>query len=134
MTEVTFDKRTFLATLEAFQKQFTLASTDALLETTSADRFMLEVKRSDNQDVRAFGPCEVKGEMVHISFDFKEVEQAVISAHEGIEAAKVTLIVGDGIWVKEPEAFESAPVPLPAPSAPAASANKSRLGSITLGN
>lgn len=134
MTEVTFDKRSFLATLEALQKQFDLASNELLLETesagedASATRFMLEAKRKDGQDVRAFGPCSVKGEMVSIKCDLKEVEQAVILAHEGIEAEKVTFIIGDGIWVKEPEAFESAPTN----SIPVASAEKSRLGSITL--
>ncbi len=129
MTEVTFDKRTFLATLEALQKQFDLASNELLLETQPDSRFMLEAKRKDGQDVRAFGPCQVKGEMVSIKCDIKEIEQAVILAHEGIETEKVTFIIGDGIWVKEPEAFESAPVP----SVPVLSANKSRLGSISLG-
>jgi hypothetical protein len=133
MTEVTFDKHSFLATLEALQKQFDLASNELLLETTDGEHFMLEAKRKDGNDVRAFGPCQVKGEMVSIKCDMKEIEQAVILAHEGLEAVKVTFIIGDGIWVKEPEAFESAPVPpAPAPSAPVASAPKSRLGSIQL--
>jgi len=129
MTEVTFDKRTFLATLEALQMQFELTSNELLLETQPDGRFMLEAKRKDGQDVRAFGSCQTKGEMVNIKFDLKEIEQAVILAHEGIEAEKVTFIIGDGIWVKEPEAFETAPVATSA----IGSANPTRFGSITIG-
>jgi hypothetical protein len=103
MTEVTFNKKAFLETLEVLQKQFTLASNDLMLETEEGgERFILEVKRSDGQEVRAFGPCQVKGEPVKVNFDLTEVESAVKSAHEGANSDSVTLLIGNGLWVKDP--------------------------------
>ena len=103
MTEVTFNKKAFLGTLEALQTQFTLASHELTLETEpNGQRFILGGKRSDGQEVKAFGPCEVKGQPVHVTFDLKDVELAVISAHEGHSAETVTLLIADGLWVKDP--------------------------------
>jgi hypothetical protein len=103
MTEITFNKKAFLETLTALETQFKLSSNDLLLETEeNGQRFVLEAKRSDGPEVRAFGPCQVKGEPVKVNFDLKEVENAVRSAHEGADSDSVTLLIGDGLWVKDP--------------------------------
>lgn len=103
MTEVTFNKKAFLGTLEALRQQFTLASNELTLETeASGERFILEAKRSDGAEVKAFGPCEVHGEPVRVNFDLTDVENAVLSAHEGDTSESVTLIIGEGLWVKDP--------------------------------
>src|SRR5579871_3012804 len=103
MTEVTFNKGAFLKMLEALRTQFNLASNEITLETEEGgDRFSVEAVRADGPQVKAFGPCTAKGSPVRVSFDLKDVEAAIISAHEGADAGEVTLIVGDGLWVKDP--------------------------------
>jgi hypothetical protein len=103
MTEVTFNKKAFMATLDALQQQFTLASNELTLETEpNGERFILGAKRSDGNEVKAFGPCQVKGAPVHVNFDLKDIELAVLSAHQGAESEDVTFIIGDGLWVKDP--------------------------------
>ena len=103
MTEVTLSKRGLLGTFEALQTQMTLATNELTLETEpNGERFILSGKRSDGNDVKAFGPCKVKGEPVHVNFDLKDVELAVLSAHQGTESEDVTLIIGEGLWVKDP--------------------------------
>jgi hypothetical protein len=103
MTEVSFNKKAFLATLEALQNQFTLATNDLTLETEpNGERFMLGGVRTDGNEVKAFGPCQVHGEPVHVNFDLKDIESAILSAHEGQDSETVTFIIGDGLWVKDP--------------------------------
>ena len=103
MTEITFHRKTLLATLDAILTQFDLASSDLILETEpSGDRFILVAKRKDLQDVRAFGPCQVKGNPVSVEFDINDLQTAIVDAHQTDEAENVTLLVGDGLWVKDP--------------------------------
>jgi len=110
MTEVTFDKKTFLATLDALQTQFKLMTPTIQLQTElGGTRFQLHAKRmsdhpdrDDMQPVSAFGPCQVKGEPVSVEFDIKDLHAAILDAHQSHEAEKVTLLVGEGVWVKDP--------------------------------
>ncbi|GEM_PF-3115159 len=103
MTEITFHKKSFLATIEAFKTQFNVVDTTLQLETeANGERFSLLAKRSTGQNVQAFGPCEVKGEPVSIQCDMLDLEQAIVSAHERLNEEKITLLVGDGLWVKDP--------------------------------
>ena len=111
MTEVIFDKKTFLATLDALQTQFTLLTPIVQLVTEpSGDRFQLHARRDDStpisegagQEVAAFGPCQVKGEPVSVEFDIKDLHSAILDAHKEHDAEKVTLLVANGVWVKDP--------------------------------
>jgi hypothetical protein len=103
MTEVSFERKSFLGMLDALRTQFELSSPTVVLETEpSGERFSLSARREDNAEVKAFGPCVVKGEPVRVEFDIADLQQAVLDAHDGIESDNVTLLVGDGIWVKDP--------------------------------
>ena len=103
MTELTFNKNAFLATLEAMLTKFELESNSFTLESEpSGERFILAAKRKDGNDVRAFGPCEVKGEPVSIIFDSVDLQRSIEETHRNVNSEKLTLIVGDGLWVKEP--------------------------------
>ena len=102
MTEVTFHKKTFLATLDALQMQFDLVGPELVLETEpSGERFIMAAKRKDLTDVRAFGPCEVRGEPISVEFNIDDLRAAILDAHQTDEAEKLTLLVGNGIWVKD---------------------------------
>ena len=103
MTEITFDKKSFLKTLDAFLTQFQLRSTTARLETQPAgDRFQLSAVRTNDETVVAFGPCKTHGEMVAIDFDLRDLQGAILEAHAPHAAESVTLIVGEGLFVKDP--------------------------------
>ena|SRR5436309_15797482 len=103
MTEITFNKNAFLATLEAMLTKFELASNSFTLESpASGDQFILTAIRKDGPEVKAFGPCEVRGEPISIRFDGPELQESIAKTHKGSNAENVTLIVGDGLWVKEP--------------------------------
>ncbi len=103
MTEITLFKKSFLATLEALRTQFNVIDPTLVLETEpTGDRFSLLAKRSDGQNVQAFGPCEVSGAPVSIQCDMVQLQDAIVAAHENLDEEKVTLLVGDGIWVKDP--------------------------------
>jgi hypothetical protein len=103
MTEITFNKNAFLATLEAMLTNFELESNSFTLESEpSGDRFILAAKRKDGNDVRAFGPCEVKGDPISVIFDSVALQHSIEETFRTANAEKMTLIVGDGLWVKEP--------------------------------
>ena len=103
MTELTFNKNAFLTTLDAFQTKFELESNNFTLESeASGDRFILSAKRKDGNDVRAFGPCQVKGEPVSVVFDVTDLQRSIQETHKDANVENVTLIVGEGLWVKEP--------------------------------
>jgi hypothetical protein len=100
MTEVTFNRKTFISTLDAFKTRFELASSIAVLETEpSGERFILSAKRTNGIDVRAFGPCSVKGEPLNVEFDLSDLEKAITDATATSD--NLTLLIGDGLWVKE---------------------------------
>ena len=103
MTEVTFHKKSFLETFDALRKQFN-AVPEIVLETdSSGNRFTLRAKGGTDQIVQAFGPCESVGPAFSVQCNMTELEAAIIDAHADSDAEKVTLIVGDGVWVKDPE-------------------------------
>jgi hypothetical protein len=103
MTEVTFNKKAFLETLHVLQTQFNLVTPAVQLATEpSGERFSLTAKRDDDQNVGAFGPCEVKGDPISVEFDIKDLEAAIIDAHGASDVEKVTLLVANGVWVKDP--------------------------------
>lgn len=100
MTEIQLNKNVFLRTLQALRGQFELATTAIVLETDETGKqFILTAKRENAPDVRAFGPCTVKGEPLNVEFDLVELEAAINSA--SIEGDEMTLLIGDGLWVKE---------------------------------
>ena len=129
MTEITLPKKSFLATLDAFQTQFQLASPTILLETEPAgDRFMMVAQRVANPvlpqaakpgpssapnlgpalapaetiEVRAFGPCQTAGEPVSVEFDISQLQGAINQAYKSSQADSITLVVSDGVSVKTP--------------------------------
>ena len=103
MTELTFNKNAFLTTLETFQTKFELENNSFTLESEpSGDRFILSAKRKDGNDVRAFGPCQVKGEQVAVIFDANELQRSIAEVHGNSNTPNVTLIVGETLSVKEP--------------------------------
>jgi hypothetical protein len=103
MTELTFNKNAFLETIEAILTKFELESNSFTLESEpSGDKFILTAKRKDGTDVKAFGGCTVKGEPVSVMFDATELQRSIQETLQNSTAENVTLIVGDGIWVKEP--------------------------------
>ena len=103
MTELTFNKNAFLATIDAMLTKFELENNSFSLESEpSGERFILVARRKDGNEVKAFGPCEVKGPPVSVMFDAPELQQSIEDAHRASNSEKVTLIVGDGLWVKEP--------------------------------
>jgi hypothetical protein len=100
MTEITFNRKSFIETLDVFQSQFELASPAVVLETEpSGDRFILTAKRKDAPEVKAFGPCSVKGEPLNVEFDIQDLRRAVAEA--STTGDDLTLLIGDGLWVKE---------------------------------
>lgn len=108
MTEVTLNKQAFLKTLEVIKTQFELASPSLTIETEpDGKRFALTVKRNNAPEVRAFGPCVVKGEPVSIVCDISDLESAIVNAYENANEEDLTLLIGDGIWVKDPHSEEA---------------------------
>jgi hypothetical protein len=106
MTEVTFHKKSFLDTFEALRKQFN-ATPDIVIETdVSGSRFTLRAMGGTDQIVQAFGPCESIGPAISVQCNMTDLEQAIIDAHSDSDVEMVTLIVGDGVWVKDPEPSE----------------------------
>ena len=103
MTEVSFHKKSFLDAFDALRKQFN-AVPDIVLETdASGNRFTLRAKGGTDQIVQAFGPCESIGPAISVQCNMTDLEQAIIEAHSDSYADSVTLIFGDGVWVKDPE-------------------------------
>ncbi len=103
MTEVTLNKQSFLTTLETIKTKFELAGPSLVLETEAdGTRFALTAKRRDAPDVRAFGPCQVNGSPVSIACDISELEAAIMNAHSDAKEESLTLLIGEGIWVKDP--------------------------------
>src|SRR5665213_3394232 len=103
MTEVTLNKRSFLTTLDTIKTRFELAWPSLVLETEpDGTRFSLTAKRANAADVRAFGPCEVKGSPISIACDISDLESAILNAHQDLNEENLTLLIGDGIWVKDP--------------------------------
>lgn len=115
MTEVTLNKRSFVATLEAIKTHFEFVSHSLTIETEpDGARFALTAKQAsptmlgtNAPDVRAFGPCEVKGDPVSIVCDISDLESAIINAYKDAIEENLTLLIGDGIWVKEPHSAET---------------------------
>ncbi len=108
MTEVILNKQSFLTTLETIKSRFELAGPSLVLETEPAgNRFALTAKRRDASDVRAFGPCTVKGDPISIACDISELEAAIRNAHADAKEENLTLLIGDGIWVKDPHPAET---------------------------
>lgn len=100
MTEIQLNLSTFVNTLEAIRSKFTLASTTVTLETDeSGKQFILTARRENAPEVRAFGPCEVKGAPLNVEFDMADLESAIANA--SVSGETLTLLVGDGLWVKE---------------------------------
>jgi hypothetical protein len=109
MTEVTLNKRSFLATLEAIKTKFVLAGPELVFETEpDGRRFQLTAKRQSADDVRAFGPCEVKGDPISIACNITDLEAAIVNAYQNANEENLTLLIGDGIWVKDPHAADAA--------------------------
>lgn len=103
MTEVTLNRQSFLTTLETIKTKFELAGPSLVLETEpDGTRFALTAKRRDASDVRAFGPCQVKGTPVSIACDISDLESAIVTACQDVNEENLTLLIGDGIWVKDP--------------------------------
>ena len=103
MTELTFNKNAFLTTLETFQTKFELESNNFTLESeASGDRFILSAKRKDGNDIRAFGPCQVKGNPISVAFDVLDLQRSIQETHKAANVENLTLIVGDSLRVKEP--------------------------------
>jgi hypothetical protein len=100
MTEIQFDRKIFVKTLEAFRTQFQLSKPTVTLQTEeSGDRFVLTAIREGASEVKAFGPCRVTGEPVNIEFDMSDLAGAIEAAT--IASDDLTLLVGEGLWVKE---------------------------------
>jgi hypothetical protein len=113
MTEVTLNKQSFLKTLEVIKTHFEFSSPSLTFETEAdGHRFALTAKlivgdqRSNAPDVRAFGPCEVKGNTVSIICDISDLESAIANAYGDAVEENLTLLIGDGIWVKDPHSAE----------------------------
>jgi hypothetical protein len=105
MTEIQFNRSTFVHTLEAIRSKFTLASTTVTLETDEeGTQFVLTARRENAPEVRAFGPCTVNGAPLNVEFDMADLESAIAGATIGGET--LTLLVGDGLWVKETAAAD----------------------------
>jgi len=103
MTEVTFHKKSFLETFDALRKQFD-ATPDIVLETdANGSRFTLRAKGGTHQIVQAFGPCVSIGPAFSVQCNMTDLEQAIVDAHSESDDERVTLIIGDGVWVKDPE-------------------------------
>ena len=103
MTEVTFHKKSLLETFDALRKQFN-ATPELVIETdANGNRFTLRAMGGTDQIVQAFGPCESIGPAISVQCNMTDLEQAIIDAHLGSDAEMVTLLVGDGVWVKDPQ-------------------------------
>ena len=103
MTEITLNKDVFLKTIQAFQSQFEVENPEVVLESDpGGERFVLTAKRPNGVPVKAFGPCLIKGDQFSVEFDMKELEQSIEEAFSGSEMTDVTLIIANGIWVKDP--------------------------------
>lgn len=106
MSEVTFDFRTFLQAIDAILNQ-PIATTMTQLDTDeTGGRFRLVIERKDGQQLNAFGPCKVKGDQVSVHFDLRELQTSILNTHATVDSPEVTIIVGDGMWVKDPTAAE----------------------------
>jgi hypothetical protein len=103
MTELTFNKNAFLATIDAILTKFELESNSFTLESEpSGDKFILTAMRKGGVEVKAFGGCTVKGDPISVIFDAPELKRSIEETLQNSNALNVTLIVGDGLWVKEP--------------------------------
>ena len=104
MTEITFHRKSFLATIDALANQFDLAGPTFKLETEAAgNRFILTAKRNNASDVHAFGPCTVAGNPISVECDRSDLQTAIEGGHETESGEHVTLTIRNGLLVKNEE-------------------------------
>ena len=100
MAEITLNRKTFVATLDAIQRQSPLSTPMLVIESASEPgRWILTAERVDNQITRAFGPCEGSGEEFKESFNVIDLAEEISDKiPENVQS--ITLVMNNGVRLK----------------------------------